>query len=33
LVAACQEANQDIDLERDIEDWQAFHDDIGEEGP
>jgi hypothetical protein len=33
LVAACQEANQDIDLERDIEDWQAFHDEIGEEGP
>ena len=33
LVAACRAANQDSELEREIEDWQAFHDEIGEEGP
>jgi len=32
LVAACRAANQDSELEREIEDWQAFHDEIGEEG-
>jgi len=33
LVAACQAANQDSELEREIEDWQAFHDEIAEEAP
>ena len=33
LVAACRAANQDSELEREIKDWQAFHDEIGEEGP
>ena len=33
LVAACQAANQDSELEREIDDWQAFHDETGEEAP
>jgi len=33
LVAACQAANQDSELEREIEDWQAFPDEIGEDVP
>lgn len=33
LVAACQAANQDSDLEREIDEWQAFHDEIAEEAP
>lgn len=33
LVAACLAANQDGDLEREIDDWQAFSDEIGEEHP
>jgi len=33
LVAACQAANQDSELEREIDDWQAFHDEIAEEAP
>jgi len=31
LVAACQAANQDSELEREIDDWQAFHDESAEE--
>ena len=31
LAAACRAANQDSELEREIEDWQAFHDEIGDE--
>jgi len=33
LAAACQAANQDSELEREIDDWQAFHDEIPEEAP
>ena len=33
LVAACQAANQDSELEREIDEWQAFHDAIAEEAP
>ena len=33
LVAACQAANQDSELEREIDEWQAFHDEIAEEAP
>jgi len=33
LVAACRAANQDGDLEREIDDLQAFSDEIGEEYP
>jgi hypothetical protein len=31
LAAACRAANQDSDLEREIEDWQAFIDENGED--
>jgi metal-responsive CopG/Arc/MetJ family transcriptional regulator len=30
LAAACQAANQDRELEREIDDWQSFHDEIAE---
>ena len=33
LVAACRAANEDRELEREIDDWQAFHDEISEETP
>ena len=33
LVAACRVANQDGDLEREIDDLQAFSDEIREEHP
>ena len=33
LAAACQAANQDSELEREIDEWQAFHDEIAEEAP
>jgi hypothetical protein len=30
LAAACQAANQDRELEREIDDWQSFHDENAE---
>jgi hypothetical protein len=33
LAAACRAANQDSELDREIEDWQAFNDENAEDVP
>ena len=33
LAVACRAANQDSELESEIEDWQAFNDENGEDEP